>query len=59
MRRHLCLPLSLVLANNAVSVDRETSVRIDSNTEKSRVSLKMKKIEIYCIVRPLLADKLI
>jgi hypothetical protein len=59
MRRHFCLPLSLVLGNNAVSVDRETSVRIDSNTEKSRVSLKMKKIEIYYIVRPLLADKLI
>jgi hypothetical protein len=51
MRRHLCLPLSLVLGNNAVSVDRETSVWIDSNTEKSRVSLQIRKIMFYITTR--------
>ena len=51
MRRHFCLPLSLVLGNNAVSVDRETSVGIDSNTEKSRVSLQIRKIMFYITTR--------
>ena len=42
MRGHFCLPLSLVLGNNAIGINRKTSVGIDSNTEKSRVSLKFK-----------------
>ena len=50
MGRHFCLPLALVLGNNAVSVDRETSVGIDSNTEKSRVSLQIMKIIFFITI---------
>ena len=41
MRGHLNLPLSSVLGDDTVIVDREATVGVDGDTEKSRVCLKM------------------
>ena len=41
VRRHFQLPLAAVLGNDAVQVDRETSVRVDSHAEQAGVGLKL------------------
>ena len=40
MRGHLNLPLAAVFADDAVQVDRETFVWVDSHTEQARVGLE-------------------
>ena len=40
MRGHLKLPLAAVFGDDTVQVDRETSVRVDSHAEKTRVGLE-------------------
>ena len=40
MRGHLNLPLAAVFADDAVHVDRQTSVWVDSHTEQARIGLQ-------------------
>ena len=46
MGRHFNLPLSSVFLNDGVLINRQATVWVDSDAEKSRVGLKKRKFRL-------------